>query len=108
MGVVWAFCAGLATAALVAVAVYVIITLKQLERSARALEQLLIHLDESAKRINDTTAAASSLVQGVSNALGQTHPLIKGLLWGIKSFFSNHRGSTQSQTKESPEYERKE
>lgn len=95
---IFSICAVLATAALVAAVIYLISTLRQVERTARALEQFLLHADETAQLTKNAAQKISALANEMENGWGRTLSFAGGLLWAVKDkFFKN---SAHSEKKE--------
>ncbi|MBI2069120.1 MAG: hypothetical protein HYT79_00830 [Elusimicrobia bacterium] len=96
---VFVFCAIVVTAAVVAGVVYLIRTLRQVERSARAMEQILLHADETVIRVNDSSRTFADWVHQLDSGLGKAVPFIAGLAWAFKKFSKEGNGTEERETK---------
>lgn len=90
---VYSLCAIAATFAFVIGVIYLVSTLKQIGRSAKALEQFLAHADETALMVNQSAKKVSSFASGLDSFAGKTVPLIAGLALVLKNYiFKKKRG----------------
>ena len=84
MGIVFLACAVVVTGAFIFLVVYLIDALKQIKRSAYALEQLLLHTDEAAVFFNQSAKTVSTFALGSNGLWGKVFNFALGLLWTLK------------------------
>ncbi len=88
MSLIYASCVVVLTIAVVIAVVYLINTLKQVQRSARALEDFLLHIDDTAMHLNQSVRKVSSLISGFENSWGRPVHFIAGIFSALKKQFS--------------------
>ncbi|MEK7287605.1 MAG: hypothetical protein AAB091_03470 [Elusimicrobiota bacterium] len=100
MAIVFALCASIVTAAIVAAVIYLITTLKQVERSARAAEQFLLHADETARHAQDAAQKLSAFANEFQGGWGKTLSFVSGLIWTAKDHLYGNSKQRKTEEKE--------
>ena len=83
---IYSLCAIIATLAFTIAVIHLVSTLKQIGRSAQALEQFLAHADETAVMVNQSAKKVSSFASGLDVFTGKTVPLIASLALILKNY----------------------
>ncbi len=88
MQIFLAVCAGIATTALVTVAVHMVLTLTQVRKTAKAVELLALNADGKMNALNGMFSAVSSLTAGLQSGWLKAAQFAFGLISGYKKAHS--------------------
>ncbi|MBI4669344.1 MAG: hypothetical protein HY747_09215 [Elusimicrobia bacterium] len=98
MTVILVSCAVVVTIAFGVAVVYLVLTLRQARRTAAAAEQFLLHADETASMINESSKKITSYFNGAQRAWGRFAPLVTGIVWALNGkFFQKEAAKNEEQ-----------